>query len=122
MRDLVQAVDDEAVKEQKRETAERSAFERPQALQDLKKVHREDRRLGKQYIQALQRDQEVRLIQIPLRFKVYPFAIPKPYPNHSLTLSSNSDGSHYYLDLGDCFFLILLFLANRLMSTRPCVY
>lgn len=104
MRDLVQAVDDEAVKEQKRETAERSAFERPQALQDLKKVHREERRLGKQYIQALQRDQEVRLIHIPLSFKVYPFAIPKPYPNHTLTLSSNSDGSHYYLGLGDCFF------------------
>lgn len=59
MRELVQAIDDEADRDQKRESAERAVFDKPQQLHDLKKQNREQRRIGKQYIESLQRDHEV---------------------------------------------------------------
>lgn len=59
MRELVQAIDDEADRDQKRESAERAVFDKPQQLHDLKKQNREQRRIGKQYVESLQRDHEV---------------------------------------------------------------
>lgn len=59
MRELVQAIDDEADRDQKREAAERAIFDKPQQLHDLKKQNREQRRIGKQYVESLQRDHEV---------------------------------------------------------------
>lgn len=96
MRDLVQAIDDEAIKDQKRETAERAAFERPQALQDMKKVHREERRLGKQYIQALQRDQEV-ILHLSIYYRTALRNTPNTKLIHIPYLSPSvlSDGSRY---------------------------
>lgn len=68
MREMVQAIDDEADRDQKRETSERAVFDQPQQLQDMKKQHREQRRLGKQYIEALKRDQEVSACCVYLHF------------------------------------------------------
>lgn len=59
MREFIQAIDDEAIRDQQRETAERAIFERHDQLHDLRKIHREKRKIGKQYIEALQRDHEV---------------------------------------------------------------
>ncbi len=59
MREVIQAIDDEADRDQKRETGERAVFDQPHQLHDLRKINREQRKIGKQYIESLQRDHEV---------------------------------------------------------------
>lgn len=61
MKELVQAVDDEAQKEIKREQAEMENFDKELLIGEMKKRHREERQKGKLYIEALQRDHEVSL-------------------------------------------------------------
>lgn len=62
MQEVVQAIEDEEAKEKKRELHEIENFEKKEILKEIKKTHREERRKGKLYIEALQRDQEVGLL------------------------------------------------------------
>ena len=59
MQEVVQAIEDEENKEKKRELSEIENFEKKELLKEIKKANREERRKGKLYIEALQRDQEV---------------------------------------------------------------
>ncbi len=59
MKELIQAIDDEAKKEEKRELYEFENREKESFLVTVKKKHLEERMKGKQYIEALRRDQEI---------------------------------------------------------------
>jgi hypothetical protein len=59
MKELVQAIDDEAQKEEKREKYEFENRDKESFLTNIKKKHQEERAKGKQYIEALRRDQEI---------------------------------------------------------------
>jgi hypothetical protein len=59
MQEIVQAIDDEDHKERKREITEIENFEKPENLKEVKKANKEERKKGKLYLEALQRDQEV---------------------------------------------------------------
>ncbi len=59
MKELVQAIEDEAQKEIKREQQEMENFDKELLIGDILKRNREERAKGKLYIEALQRDQEI---------------------------------------------------------------
>jgi hypothetical protein len=59
MKELVQAVDDEALKEAKREQYEFQNKDKVNLIADIKKKHRDERARGKQYLEGLQRDHEI---------------------------------------------------------------
>lgn len=59
MQEVVQAIEDEEKKELRREELEVECVDKPDELKQLKKAHREERRKGKLYIEALQKDQEI---------------------------------------------------------------
>lgn len=59
MQEIVQAIQDEENKEKTRELYELENYDKKDLLKDIRKNHREERKKGKLYIEALQRDQEV---------------------------------------------------------------
>jgi flagellar motor component MotA len=59
MQEVVQAIDDEDRKEKRRELSEIENYEKKETLKEIRKVNQEERRKGKLYIEALQRDQEI---------------------------------------------------------------
>lgn len=61
MQEIVQAIQDEENKEKTRELYELENYDKKDLLKDIRKNHREERKKGKLYIEALQRDQEVSL-------------------------------------------------------------
>ncbi|RYH12557.1 hypothetical protein EON65_37975 [archaeon] len=52
-------MEDEQIREGKREQAAREAWDKPTVLQDLRNAHHKERLAGRTYIEHLQRDHEV---------------------------------------------------------------